>query len=300
MGRIGTRCAYSLALSGVADELVLSDINGKRAASEASDIGDGVAYMPHRVYVDTGDFDKLAQCGIVAVTAGIQSASKDRLSLLEGNARIADEITDKLMEHGFGGILIVITNPCDVLAFRASQRTGLPRGRVFSTGTALDTARLKKQLAAATGVDHKSIGAIVMGEHGASQVIPWSAVTIYGQTLDTLAECDRSFALPLEEIRERVVNGAWTAAEGKGVAEYGVACALTRCVDAVFHNEKAVLPVSTGLHGEYGVEGVFAGVPAVLGENGVEKVVELRLRDSELSEFRNSCDIMKKATAGLV
>ena len=155
LGRIGSRCAYSLALSGVADDLVLVDIDEKRAASEASDIGDAVAYMKHRVTVQAGDDVLLARCDLVVLTAGIVSDSKDRLSLLEGNARIADTAVDSLMRHGFDGILIVITNPCDVLARRAAVRSGLPRGRVFSTGTALDSARLIKQLALLTGVDHK-------------------------------------------------------------------------------------------------------------------------------------------------
>lgn len=297
LGRIGSRCAFSLALSGVADKLVLADIDEKRALSEASDIGDAVAYMPHRVSVDAGDYAALACCDIVAITAGIISDSKDRLSLLEGNAKITDSIVDNLMKHGFDGILIVITNPCDVLAFRAARRTGLPLGRVLSTGTALDSARLKKQLSLVTGVDHKSISAIVMGEHGASQVIPWSVVTIYGQTLDALATRDPRFNIPREDIRVRVLNGAWTAVDGKGVAEYGVASALTRCIGAIFHDEKAILPVSTSLTGEYGVSGVFNGVPAILGRNGVESVIELALANHELKAFRSSCEILKNSIA---
>lgn len=299
LGRIGSRCAYSLALSGVADELVLSDIDAKRAAAEASDIGDAIAYMPHRVTVGTGDYDQLARCDVVAITAGIVSDSKDRLSLLEGNIRITDNITDNLMKHGFDGILIVITNPCDVLAYHTAQRTGLSYGRVFSTGTALDSARLKKQLSLATGIDPKSISALVMGEHGASQVIPWSNVTIYGQTLDSLAAADSRFDIDRADIRDKVLNGAWSAVDGKGVAEYGVASALTRCIGSIFHDEKAIIPVSTGLNGEYGVSGVFNGVPAIIGRNGVEKVVELRLTDSELADFQNSCDTLKNVIAKL-
>jgi L-lactate dehydrogenase len=295
LGRIGSRCAYSLALSGTADALVLYDIDEKRVKSEASDIGDAVAYMTHRVSVTAGEYAELARCDIVVMAAGIFSDSKDRLSLLEGNLRIADEIVDNLMKHGFDGILIVITNPCDVLAFRAAQRTGLPGGRIFSTGTALDSARLVKQLSLATGIDHKSISALVMGEHGASQVIPWSAVTIYGQTLETLAAADARFRVSRDDICEKVLNGAWTAVDGKGVAEYGVAAALIRCVGAIFHDEKAVIPVSTSLRGEYGVTDVFAGVPAVLGANGVEGVIELKLTDHELADFRASCDTLKKA-----
>lgn len=294
LGRIGSRCAYSLALSGAADDLVLYDIDGKRANSEASDIGDAVAYMAHRVTVSTGDYSVLARCDIVVMAAGIISDSKDRLSLLEGNLQIADGIVDGLMAQGFDGILIVITNPCDVLAFRAAQRLGLPYGRVFSTGTALDSARLRGQLSLTTGIDHKAISALVMGEHGASQVIPWSAVTIYGRTLASLAAADARFDIPRDDIRDKVLNGAWTAVDGKGVAEYGVAAALTRCIQAIFHDEKAVIPVSTALRGEYGVSGVFAGVPAILGKNGVEGVIELRLTDAELAAFRASCETLKE------
>ena len=209
------------------------------------------------------------------------------------------DIVENLMKQGFDGILILITNPCDVLAYRAFERSGLPLSRVFSTGTALDSARLIKQLSLATGIDHKSISAIVMGEHGASQAIPWSAVTIYGQTLGALSAKDPAFAVDRAEIRSRVMNGAWTAVDGKGVAEYGVASALTRLVGAVFHDEKAVLPVSAGLTGEYGVTDVYAGVPAVIGRSGIERIIELPLPDEELAEFRNSCDILKKARTGI-
>lgn len=299
MGRIGSRCAYTLALEGAAEELVLSDIDEKRAVSEASDIGDAVTYMPRRVDVSPGDYKALARCDIVVMTAGIQSDSKDRLSLLGGNARIADSITDGLMKHGFDGILIVVTNPCDVLAYRAYKRMGLPQGRVFSTGTALDSARLKKQLSLATGVAHNAIGALVMGEHGASQVIPWSAVTVYGTPLHKLAADDPRFHVDREAIRHKVLNGAWTAVDGKGVAEYGVSAAVSRCVRMIFQDEKGILPVSTLLRGEYGRTEVFAGVPAIIGKSGVERVIELSLPDLELAAFQSSCDIMKKAIASL-
>jgi L-lactate dehydrogenase len=299
MGRIGSRCAYSLALGGAADELVLMDIDEKRAQAEASDIGDAVSYMVRRVTVASGGYAMLARCSIVAITAGIVSDSKDRLSLLAGNTRIADDITANLMNHGFDGILVMITNPCDVLAYRAAGRTGLPRGRVLSTGTALDSARLKKQLSLATGLDPMSLDALVMGEHGASLVIPWSAATVCGRTLDELAAGDPRFGISHDDIRGRVVNGAWTAVDGKGVAEYGVAAALMRIADAIFRDEKAILPVGAYLNGEYGVSDVFAGVPAIIGKDGVEGVVELPLTDGELAEFRASCDTLKKARAGL-
>ena len=298
-GRIGTRCAYSVALSGVADAVVLFDVDKQRAISEASDIGDAVAYFPHEVIVSAGGYAELAACDIVVMAAGIQSDSKDRLSLIEGNLHIAEDIADNLKNCGFDGILVILTNPCDVLSFHISERMGLPAGRVFSTGTALDSARLKKHVARATGLEHNSLSAIVMGEHGASLSIPWSKVTVYGQEIGKLAETDSAFDVPREEIRQKVLNGAWAAVEGKGVAEYGVAAAFMRCAQAIFHDEKAVLPISTLLKGEYGVSDVFAGVPAVLGQNGVERVIELDLLPEELAEFRKSCDRLKGAIAQL-
>ncbi len=293
-GRIGTRCAYTASVSGLVDEVIFYDVDEKRAVSEASDLGDAVANLPHRVDVYNGGYDDLARCDVIALTAGIVAITTDRLSLLAGNGEIADGMTTELARRGYNGFVAVMTNPCDVLAWRVARHLDLPRGKVFSTGTALDTARLRKQLAAVTGLDHRSIGAMVMGEHGESQVIPWSLVNVAGAPLESLG-----YTLDKEDLATKTRNGAWVAAIGKGVAEYGVAAALTRTLQAIFHDEKAVLPVSAELCGEYGVEDIFAGVPCVMGENGVEKVLELPLAPQELEAFRASCETMKKAAAGL-
>lgn len=293
MGRIGSRCAYTIATLGLAEELVLNDINISRVQSEVSDLTDCLSLYPHNLKINCGGNKELGDCDIIVITAGIQTNSQDRMSLLNANLKIVNAIVSDIMHTGFDGIFIVVSNPCDVLAWYVEKISGLGRNRVFATGTYLDTIRLKKELSLLTGQNTSLIQALVMGEHGASQTIPWSLVKISGILMEEFQSCNSNFDICKTAIEEKVQNGAWNAVAGKGVAEYGVSSCVASCVRAIFHDENKILPLGVGLKNEYGVNGVYAGVPAVIGAGGIKAVLEVLLTADELKAFEKSCHILK-------
>lgn len=246
-----------------------------------SDLSDCRVLYPGMAQVSCGSIRDLAGCDIVAITAGIQTDSQDRLSLFDGNWRITEEIVSGMLNNGFRGILILITNPCDRLAWMAEKIAALGRERCFSTGTFLDTIRLKNQIASQTGMEPSQIDAWVIGEHGATSVVVWSQVRVGGCLLSDLSKMNASFQFDREGCEDSMRNAAWRAVAGKGIAEYGVAVCFARCVQAIFMDEKIIVPVSVLLQGEYGITDAFMGTPAVLGAGGVEKVFELPLTGEE-------------------
>jgi len=209
----------------------------------------------------------------------------------EDAARMA--VASPLMEtsiNGARGVLINITNPCDIVTRELALHLGLPRGRVFGTGTGLDTSRLLSALARQTGLDHKSITCYMMGEHGNQQFAPWSCVSFRGVPLDEWAKTDERFRFDRDALQKESIGGGWVTFSGKFCTEYGIATTAARMAYAVLHDEKVILPASTELCGEYGEEGLFAGVPCVIGENGVEQVVELPLTADEKATFHACCE----------
>lgn len=197
---------------------------------------------------------------------------------------------EKIKASGFDGVLINITNPCDIVTRELALHLGLPRGRVFGTGTGLDTSRLLSALARQTGLDHKSITCYMMGEHGNQQFAPWSCVSFRGVPLDEWAKTDERFRFDRDALQKESIGGGWVTFSGKFCTEYGIATTAARMAYAVLHDEKVILPASTELCGEYGEEGLFAGVPCVIGENGVEQVVELPLTADEKATFHTCCE----------
>ena len=184
---------------------------------------------------------------------------------------------------------INITNPCDIVTHELALGLGLPRGRVFGTGTGLDTARLLSALARQTGIDHKSITCYMLGEHGNRQFAPWSAVSFRGMPLDAWAKKDERFRFDREALQKESIGGGWVTFSGKYCTEYGIATTAARMAHIVLHDEKAIMPASAELCGEYGESGLFAGVPCVLGANGVERIVELPLTAEEQAQFHACC-----------
>ena len=190
-------------------------------------------------------------------------------------------------------IFINITNPCDVVSDLISKLSGLPAGHVFGTGTGLDTSRLVSAISQQTGLDHKSITAYMMGEHGNAQMVPWSVIQFGGKRLEELKD-DSRFVFDHDAIKEKTIKGGWVTYVGKGCTEYGIAYTATTLAGYVLRDEKHIMATSAPLRGEYGEDGIFAGVPAVVGENGVEKVVELSLTDTEKKEFKTCCTAIRE------
>ena len=296
LGHVGAHVAYSLAIQGIADELVLVDQKAQKLESERQDLADSVAYLPHRVKITAGGFADLGDCDVIVNSTGKIELleTHDRLSEMDFTIAAVRSYAGKIKASGFDGVLLNITNPCDIVTRELALMLGLPRGRVFGTGTGLDTSRLLSALSRQTGIDHKSITAYMMGEHGAQQFAPWSCISFRGVPLDEWARTDERFRFDREALKKESIAGGWVTYAGKQCTEYGIATTAARMVSIILHDEKAIMPASMELCGEYGESGLFAGVPCLIGANGVEKVIELPLTDEEMREFHACCDGIRK------
>ena len=293
LGHVGAHVAYALAVQGIADELILVDQNEKKLSSEVQDLRDAAAYLPHRVTVRAGGFQELGVCDVIVNCVGrieLLRGSRDRLTEMDYTIPAVRGYAHKVRESGFDGVLINITNPCDIVTRELALELGLPRGRVFGTGTGLDTSRLLSALARQTGIDHKSITCYMLGEHGNQQFAPWSCVSFRGMPLDVWVERDERFRFDRMALQKESIGGGWVTFSGKFCTEYGIATTAARMAHIVLHDEKAIMPASAELCGEYGETGLFAGVPCVIGANGVEQVIELPLTAEELATFHSCCE----------
>lgn len=294
LGHVGAHVMYALAVQGIADQIVLVDQDGAKARSECQDLFDAVAYLPHRVTVSVGDFGELGDCDVIVNATG-------KIDLLRGNHNRVTEMdftvpavrgyVGKIKASGFDGVLVNITNPCDIVTRELALGLGLPKGRVFGTGTGLDTARLISTLARQTGIDHKSITAYMLGEHGNAQIALWSAVSFRGRSLDDWAKTgDPRFQFDREALQKESIGAGWATFAGKFCTEYAIATTAARMVHIVLHDEKQIMPASAELCGEYGESGLYVGVPCVIGKNGVEEVVELPMTAEERAAFHSCCE----------
>ena len=297
LGHVGAHVAYSLAVQGIADELVLVDMNEQKVASEVQDLRDAAAYLPHRITVNAGDFADLGDCDVIVNSVGkidLLRGTHNRLTEMDFTIPAVRGYVDKIKASGFDGVLVNITNPCDIVTRELALGLGLPKGRVFGTGTGLDTSRLLSALNRQTGIDHKSITAYMLGEHGALQFAPWSCVSFRGMPLDELAKTDEKFRFDRDALQKESIGGGWVTYAGKQCTEYGICTTAARMVHIVLHDEKAIMPASMELDGEYGETGLFAGVPCLIGKNGVEQIIELPLTDEEKAKFHDCCEGIRK------
>lgn len=295
-GAVGMASAYALIQSSFIRELVLVGRDADKTEGEAMDLEHAVSVpMKSPITVFSGDYADAARSSIVVITAG--EATKDdeqsRLDLLEANAGIVRDIVGKLTAERFDGVLIVATNPVDLLARVARDASGLPAGRVIGTGTLIDTARLRGLLAAEFDVEPRAVDAYVIGEHGDSEIAAWSGVRVGGVAL---ARHPDARSLPsYGEMLDRVRRAAPDVVKRKGRTEYAIGLCVQRLCEAILRNERAVLSVSALLGGEYGLRDVFLGTPCVIGKNGVERVIELDLDDGERDGLRRSADILMES-----
>ena len=272
-GNVGSHCAFSLAVQGVCDEIIMIDKIEKKANAEAVDLSDTVSYLPHYVTSRKGTFEDCSDADIIVVSLGVPpEPNKSRLDFLEGTIREVDTIIEPIMKSGFDGIIVVISNPVDVVANYILEKTKLPKNRVFGTGTTLDSSRLRRILSHETGIDAKSIQGYTMGEHGDSQMVPWSHVSLGGKPIfDLIKEKPKTFGnLDLDDIEKRAAFAAYEIIAGKGCTEFGIGVGLTEIVKTILHNERKILPATTLLNGEYGQTDVFASVPVIMSKDGIE------------------------------
>lgn len=289
-GFVGATVAYTLATSGLFSELVLLDANRAKAEGEAADISHGVSFaQPCAVYA--GDYQDLADCGLVIIAAGAnQKPGETRIDLLHRNQAILQSILGAVIPVCPDCILLIVSNPVDILTYMAGKISGLPAGRVIGSGTVLDTARLKYLLGQHLRVDSRNVHAFIIGEHGDSELAVWSSANISGVDLPDYCRVTGKRATPesLDEIYRSVRDSAYAIIEGKGATYYGIGMAVLRIARAIVRDERSVLPVSSLVTGHYGVSEVCLGLPTVLGRNGVEAVLDIPLSYEEKKQLQSS------------
>ena len=286
-GHVGSHVALALAYEGVADEIVLVDKVEGKGAGQALDASDAMSFMNHEVTLRGGDYSDVEDSQVVVCAIGMaRKPGQDRVDMLDDSVVMCDELLDSLAPYTIPGVLVSITNPCDVIADYLRRGLHLPPERCFGTGTSLDTARLRRVISEMTGVSRTSVQGLVMGEHGESSIIPYSLIHVAGQPFD-------AFNLSSDEVLEQVRQGGWIVVAGKLCTEFGIGRAATEIVEAILRDEKKVLPASVLLNGQYGEEGVQIGVPCVIGAGGIEEIVEVPLAEDEMAGFKHSCDVVR-------
>jgi L-lactate dehydrogenase len=299
-GMVGATAAYALVMRGVGREIVLVDKNEARAVAEADDIRHAVPFA-HPLEVRAGQYADLTGCKVVVLCAGVgQKPGETRLQLLQRNAAVFREVVPAVLKNAPGAILVVATNPVDIMTHLAAQfaeEAGAPPGRVFGSGTTLDTARFRTLLGSHCGVDSHHVHGYVVGEHGDSEVLAWSHVSIGGVPLNDflrLRNIELSGATKAE-IDHKVRRAAYSIISGKGSTYYGIGCALARIVDAVLHDQRAILTVCSPAADVCGVRDTTVALPRLVGGTGVLETLPLPLDSAEEEQLRASAAIIRKA-----
>lgn len=294
-GFVGSSSAFALMQSGLFSEMVLIDADTKRAEGEAMDISHGISFArPMQIYA--GNYDDITDAAIIVITAGAnQKPDETRLDLIKKNAAIMKSIVGEIKKRDFGGILLIVSNPVDILTLIALKESGYPSNRVIGSGTVLDTGRFKYLLGEHLDVDSRSVHAFIIGEHGDSELAAWSNARIGGLKVNDFCELRGHFnhEQSMKKIFENVRNSAYEIIERKHATYYGIAMAVKRICEAIVRNEKSILPVSSLMTGEYGLNDVVLSIPAVVDETGVQKVIPIELNDEELTKLKNSANILK-------
>jgi L-lactate dehydrogenase len=288
-GHVGATSAYSLLMNGLVEELVLIDKDGGKLLGEVMDLRHAVP-LAHPALVHKGNYREAAKADIVVIAAGVSTQpGETRLDLLSRNITVVREIVRKLKRHKFDGILLMITNPVDILARVAQEESGLPPARVIGSGTVLDTARLRSMLSEKLQIEGRAIHAYVIGEHGESEVATWCAARIGGAPLVDFCTPDcPDFELMLEAVRA----SAPEIVRHKGYTSFAAGSCVNRICEAILRDERTILPVSAMTSGQYGIAGVYLSLPCVVGRKGVEKIVELPLSEQERKGLLKSAAIL--------
>lgn len=294
-GFVGSASAFSLMQSGLFSEMVLLDADKNKADGEAMDISHGIPFArPMKIYA--GDYDDIVDAAIIVITAGAgQKPGETRLDLVHKNVSIFKSIIPEIAKRDCKGILLVVSNPVDILTYTALKLSGFPENRVIGSGTVLDTARLKYQLSNHLEVDSRSVHAFIVGEHGDSEIAAWSSANISGIAINEFCEMRGHYEhdKSTELIAEKVKNSAYEIIEKKKATYYGIAMAVKRICEVIVRDEKSILSISSMMHGEYGINDVVLSMPAIIGKNGVETRVPISLDDKEIEKLKESADTLK-------
>lgn len=301
-GAVGTTFAYSLLISGLTSQIVLIDVNRQRAEGEAMDLSHGVPFAsPTKIWAGEYSDCEDADIVVIAVDKG-QRIKQSRLELASGNYALFKEIVPSIVKYNKDCILLVVTNPLDVMTYAALKLSGFPKNKVIGSGTALDTARLRFLLGDYLKIDPRNVHAYIIGEHGDTEVPVWSLANVAGIRLkDYCPLCGVEYSIDeFSKLFLRVRNAGYEIIERKGRTNYAVALALTKIVQSILRDENAILTVSTLLEDYHGVSDVCLSVPVVLGKDGVREIIKLPLDQQEVSDFQKSAGIITSVIDSLM
>lgn len=296
-GMVGSSTAFSLVIQGICDEILMIDINEERALGEVLDLRDTIKYLDRNVKIRKASYADCKDVDIIIITAGAPPKyGQTRLDTLEASAKITKSIVEPIMASGFDGIFIVVSNPVDIIAHYIYRLSSLPKNQVIGTGTALDSSRLQNFIAELVHVDPRSVYAYSMGEHGDSQMVPWSTVTIAGKPFFDIIQDNKELVgdVDLDEIVKKTTREGWEILNRKGTTSYGIASACVGIIKSILYDENKIIPVSTLLEGEYGQHDVFAGVPTILNRTGAADVLEIHMTEEELKKFQYSASVIRE------
>lgn len=294
-GFVGSAAVFSLMESGLFTEIVLIDVDHTKAEGEAMDISHGIPFgKPMKIYA--GTYDDIVGAEIIIITAGAnQKPGETRLDLVHKNVAIYKHIIPEISKRNFQGILLIVSNPVDILTYVAIKLSGLPENHVIGSGTVLDTARLKYQTGELLGVDSRSVHAFIIGEHGDSEIAAWSSANISGIPIDDFCEMRGHYShdKEMDIIGDKVKNSAYEIIKRKQATYYGIAVSIRRICEVILRDEKSILPVSNMMHGEYGIEDIALSFPAIVGKNGIETKVPISLDEDEVNALIKSSELLK-------
>ncbi len=299
-GAVGATIAFAITQKSLFSELVLIDSNKAKAEGEAMDISHGLPFT-HPMKVYAGDYEDIYDCFLIIIAAGAaQKPDETRLDIVNKNVKIFKSIIPEIVKYNKEAIILVVSNPVDILTYCTIKLSGYPSNRVLGSGTVLDTARLKYRLGRSLCVDSRSVHAFIIGEHGDSELAVWSSANVSGIDLEDFhGLCKSCEDINFNDIYESVRDSAYEVIDRKGATYYGIAMAVMKIIVAIIRDEHSVLPVSCYVSGHYGLDNLCIGVPAIVGNQGVEKVLDIPLSDEERQKLSASVETLKNVIDGL-
>ena len=295
-GNVGSTIAYTVLMNDLTSEIVMIDVNKEKASGEVLDMNHGLAYFK-QVSIREGDYEDCADADVIVITAGIgRKPGQSRLELAQINTKIVREITQNIMKYATNPMIVVVSNPVDVLTYIVQKESGLPANRVIGSGTSLDTSRFKFLLSQECKIDVRNIHAYIVGEHGDSEVPLWSHANVAGKPFDEFCNSNKNaYGIDRKKIFEATKTSGAEIIRLKGATFYGIGMSVARIIACNLGNEHAVLTVSTSLDGQYDLHDVALSLPVILGVNGVERYMDICLSDEEYKELHDSAEKLKKS-----
>ncbi len=295
VGMVGMSFAYAMLNQNICDELCLIDINKERAEGEAMDLSHGLPFAPSSMKIYSGDYSDCTDMDMIVICAGVpQLEGETRRDLLQKNYKVFKTIVKPIVENGFNGVFLVASNPVDVMTKVVLDLSGFPPERVIGSGTSLDTARLRYMIGDYFKVNPRNIHAYVMGEHGDSEFVAWSSAMISVLPIKELDSHTDQIMNELDEIAVHVRDSAYKIIKAKKATYYGIGMVLARLTRAILNDENSIFTISAYLNGEYLESGFYIGVPALINRNGVRKILEIPLDESEKKRFKDSAKVIKE------